>query len=322
MIPTRYRYGGFTLHSPFALPGLKSLAEPEWVNFPESECIDIVVTNDVWADRRLEFESAGRFGLKLFRTAESYLFSLKGGAEFRVDREGSKISCRLGAGGWDGNSAEGFVRRILPHIMQLRGRQVLHAAVLGTPQGAVLICGVSGAGKSTLAALLNDRLGWELMADDVAILEGTKPHPRVFRSSHTISLWDNARNQLGVAFKREDLLEIYRSKFRCEPESTSSTDSLPVAFWYFLGGSKDDSQITIEAEEIDKMMRVGRMSEHAIAANRFDPDGRRIRLAGLIRLADSVSMRTLHYPRRFGFLDQVAAFVESDVAATMEMKRS
>ena len=49
-------------------------------------------------------------------------------------------------------------------------RTVLHAAVVGGPLGAVVLCGESHSGKSTLAAAAAQR-GWRHLSDDLALID-------------------------------------------------------------------------------------------------------------------------------------------------------
>lgn len=62
------------------------------------------------------------------------------------------------------------------------GYLVMHAAVLARPEGAVMLPGFPGAGKSTLCASLALLQGWQLLSDELAILDPASdrllPHPR------------------------------------------------------------------------------------------------------------------------------------------------
>jgi hypothetical protein len=58
-----------------------------------------------------------------------------------------------------------FERSVLPLVLHLQGREVLHASAVLSPRGAVAFCGDSGVGKSTLACALGRR-GWPTLCDD------------------------------------------------------------------------------------------------------------------------------------------------------------
>ena len=78
------------------------------------------------------------------------------------------------------------LRTIFHWCMELRGKQLIHAAAVGTEDGAVLITGRSGVGKSTtsLAAL---RAGLYYLGDDYVVV-GLEPEPTVYSLYSTAKL--------------------------------------------------------------------------------------------------------------------------------------
>lgn len=77
------------------------------------------------------------------------------------------------------------LRTILHRWMRTRGRQLVHAAAVGTSAGGVLLAGKGGSGKSTTAlACVNDGFGY--VSDDYCLL-AADPSPRCF------SLYNSAK---------------------------------------------------------------------------------------------------------------------------------
>ncbi len=78
------------------------------------------------------------------------------------------------------------LRTLFHWWMEMNGRQLLHAAAVGTRNGAVLITGQGGVGKSTtaLAALAH---GMNYVADDYLIV-GLDPEPKVYSLYSTAKL--------------------------------------------------------------------------------------------------------------------------------------
>ena len=70
------------------------------------------------------------------------------------------------------------LRSLFHWWMEMNGKQLLHAAAVGTPQGAVLITGKGGVGKST-TALSAIRRGLRYAGDDY-VIAGLKPEPAVY----------------------------------------------------------------------------------------------------------------------------------------------
>jgi hypothetical protein len=66
---------------------------------------------------------------------------------------------------------------LIGHLLRGQGLGTIHASAVRHGAWALLACGVSGSGKSSLAALLADRNGWELLADDRVLVLSGKPAP-------------------------------------------------------------------------------------------------------------------------------------------------
>lgn len=90
------------------------------------------------------------------------------------------------------------LRTLFHWWMEKNGRQLLHAASVGTAEGAVLITGKGGVGKSTTAlSCLNEGLYY--MADDY-VITGLEPYPRVYSLYSTAKLnADHVHNFPGFA---------------------------------------------------------------------------------------------------------------------------
>jgi hypothetical protein len=71
------------------------------------------------------------------------------------------------------------LRTLLHWSMEANGRQLVHAAAVGTDEGALLITGRGGVGKST-TALACLEAGMQFLGDDYVVV-GLDPQPRVYR---------------------------------------------------------------------------------------------------------------------------------------------
>ena len=78
------------------------------------------------------------------------------------------------------------LRTLLHWWMEKNGKQLIHAAAVGTEDGALLITGASGVGKST-TALSCLRRGFYYLADDYLIV-GLDPVPMVYTLYSTAKL--------------------------------------------------------------------------------------------------------------------------------------
>ena len=78
------------------------------------------------------------------------------------------------------------LRTLLHWWMEKNGKQLIHAAAVGTDDGALLITGASGVGKST-TALSCLRRGFYYLADDYLVV-GLDPEPQVYTLYSTAKL--------------------------------------------------------------------------------------------------------------------------------------
>lgn len=83
---------------------------------------------------------------------------------------------------------------VLGCLLRLRGGVVLHACVVDTGDGAVVLTGPKGAGKSTLAAAL----GLPVLSDDLAPIAWRDGRPWVEPGYPRLRLWDDTRAVLAA----------------------------------------------------------------------------------------------------------------------------
>jgi hypothetical protein len=119
------------------------------------------------------------------------------------------------------------LRTLLSWVMQRFDRQLLHAAVVGTDHGGVVITGVGGAGKST-AALLCLEAGLTYLGDDYVVIALT-PTPTAYSVYCTAKLNDdqaaNFPRLLPLAEPKTGLrahLEPEKTVFRLYPAKADS----------------------------------------------------------------------------------------------------
>lgn len=120
----------------------------------------------VWRDHR------GVIGALSHMTGREHWLHVLGIASFKLELEADAVIAISHRGAKPEAVADEFQRTVWPTMLQLRGREVLHASAVHTPQGVVAFCALSETGKSTLAYALNRR-NYPLFADDAVVLELT-----------------------------------------------------------------------------------------------------------------------------------------------------
>lgn len=170
------------------------------------------------------------------KTANGYLLRYHGLADFEVDRAGRELVCQSRSDDVSDLTLRALlVDHVLPLILTLRGKCVLHASAVATERGACAFAGDSGIGKSTLATSLS-LAGFAVLTDDFLILErretviASPSHPHVkLREDSLGALLPGATNAAPVAdytTKRRLRLDL--------PKWGSAIQSHPLSRIFFL----------------------------------------------------------------------------------------
>ncbi len=95
-----------------------------------------------------------------------------------------------------------LIGTILGSIIRLMGHLSLHASVVSDGSNALAMVARGGVGKSTMAAsLLQCNESFSLIADDVAVVDLTKSHPRAQPGYPALRLHEDAFNSLNISDK-------------------------------------------------------------------------------------------------------------------------
>ncbi len=304
------------VRSPFPLPGLSFGSRRCDVGQASLDTIDVrLASSSAPSSRSFRFRWPGRYGLELYEAGNEWVFTTASGAEFTVDYGGRTVACHFDASSWLGVASEAFIRRVLPRIVQLRARTVLHAAALDTGAGVVLLCGDSGAGKSTLAASLNQQLGWDILSDDMAVLEERSEAFQVHPAGNAVSLWADSQAALAGGFQQVEPLAVHDGKFRCQPPPSSRSTGQPLQAIYHLAAPEPDRDPAVRVTGLSPMQRLALLARQTIRFNPADRLAEARTFQGLGRLDRRVQVRALHYPRSYAALSQVAGLLSAQHAS-------
>ncbi len=187
---------------------------------------------------------------------------------------------------------------VLPKFVACDGNLVLHASMVATSKGAIGFLGASGQGKSTLSASLERHGSW-LVSDDAIQVQ--------FDGQE----WHGLNLSTGLRL-RPDSFEQLRTKFHELPPSRQFLGKHHVA----IASARESARLValFQLAEPAKDISIEAISSKdaciAILSNSFclDPDDRdetaqRFTMAG--KLAQSLPMFDLHYPRDFERLPEV-----------------
>lgn len=301
-----YRVGGLAIDSDIPLPAAIRLAggkpdcalrldarrssrsRPEWVPYWRSP--DGVVS------------------LSIARRGSEYLLRFRDMAEFRFIGDTPHVYARPARHLSLEPLAWLFLEQVVPLALTARGRHVLHASAVMTPDGAIAFLGPASHGKSTLAAsLVAD--GCALISDDWLLLTDEERELQAAAGSPAHKL-------------RADSLEAVSSKNAVawvsmhddgdKARLASGRDGWPAAFGrvplhrvYVLARSDTAEDLLVEERPLSVREAFVELVRHSV---RFDVDGRQRAERDADRFAALARLPVFHrltFPRRWDLLPVV-----------------
>lgn len=225
----RYRVCGLHIGSTVPFPELR--AEPSSRSeYPPDVEFKMGGDLSLWGRGNIVMtweEPAGTPWLTCTKTNDGYRFHFPDLADFLVDRLGQHVSCIAQSHTAPETIRHLFLDQVIPQLLNLRGREALHASAVQTEMGACAFIGQSGQGKSTLAAAFHV-VGYPVLCDDCLLLKDDPDHVLVEPAYPGLRLWDDSR---GVFFgNSQSTLPVseYTSKRRI-----STPESGTEGFGYF-----------------------------------------------------------------------------------------
>ena len=259
----------------------------------------------------------GKTWLRYGTTAEGYVLSFADIADFVVDSSGSQIAC------CNANSDHSLetirhllIDQVLPLVVNLRGREALHATAVATPKGVCAFTGPAGSGKSTLAAsfVLS---GYPLVCDDcLALAKG--PVIMALPGYPGLRLWDDSVRALGANSRNLKPVAGYTTKSRWQDRSRRAdfcSTTRRLARVYLLKRSRSSKRLgQIVIRELafgDALMGLIK------AAYRLDITDRAMltrQFHFLSRVAARVPVKRLIVPNEFSALSDVREAILHDLS--------
>ena len=318
----RYRVYGLTLSSDAPVHELVPLAEAE----SEAQS-DVRVC--FCSGRKRSFTPshwfmswtlpAGKLWLQCAKDGCGYLLRFPEIADFFVDPEGREISCAPEPETPMETLRHLLLDQVLPLVLNLKGREALHATAILTPLGVCAFTGPTGAGKSTLAASFL-RAGYPVLSDDCLVLEEDDGHILAIPAYPGLRLWEDTLDALGENFSLSQPVAHYTSKKRLvldSPLNDFPKRSYPLVRIYSLVRSDvNEGNISHSSTIIERLsLRVGFM-ELIQTVFRLDINDRSMlvrQFRFLERIVSRVPVRRLHVPNAFSSLPAVREAIIADL---------
>jgi hypothetical protein len=272
--------------------------EPEWFN--------------------IGFDDRGQRWFRCGRTANGFVLRYEGLADFVVEPNGRAITCARAAPRLSLLSLRHLLLdQVFPRVLNLIGRESIHATAVVTASGACAFMGEAGTGKSTLAASFQAE-GYRSIADDCLVLEERGGTIVATPGYPGVRLWEDSLSALGA--KRAAIMPVaeYTSKARLLGAATTSrfaAQPCPLARIYLLVRDSKGSTATPRIEELTPAVVFPQLVSASFPLDIADQQmlTRHFRL--FTRVAADVPARRLYMPNDLTALPAVRQVILQDLAA-------
>ena len=253
------------------------------------------------------------------RCAGGYLLRFPDLADFSVDVDGREIVCVAEPETSPDTLRHLLLDQVLPLVLNLQGREVLHATAVLTPRGVCAFTGPTGTGKSTLAASFLFA-GYPVLSDDCLVLEENRELILATPAYPGLRLWEDALEVLCEDTGHSFPVAHYTSKRRLTPVGHLGdfpTGPHPVARIYCLGRPAESEEGDDLADPFIEHLscREGFM-ELVVHIFRLDITDRRMlirQFSFLERVVSRVPVRRFHLPNAFSSLPTAREAILADL---------
>ena len=179
-----WRFADLAVASDVPFPGLPAADGPAAIDVRRAQ-----IARDGWSPVQTWTGEAGEDWATIERGAGGYRVRFAD-LTAAIAADGTTIAYEPNPGASEAALVHLLLHQVLPLAVSRRGRMVVHACAVDTPEGAVAFVGGSGAGKSTLAAACCAR-GALLIADDALVVEFTAEAADAWPTADGLRLWDD-----------------------------------------------------------------------------------------------------------------------------------
>jgi hypothetical protein len=201
------------------------LPELAYANGKEPECAfrlipvqEPALASGHWFHQWRRRLPTGEIWLSCARRGADYLLRFPALADFLVSADGKDIRCYPVPDTPVETIRHLVLDQVIPLVLSLRGRLLLHASAVVTPKGAIAFLGATGQGKSTLTGSFVKH-GFSLLTDDGLLLKEEEGQLFGIPSYPGLRLWPDVISSL---FGQEPVLSQvahYTEKRRLRPDN-------------------------------------------------------------------------------------------------------
>ncbi len=234
-----------------------------------------------------------------------------------VSRDGRHVICGP-LGDVDRRAVEAnLMNFVLSAALTLRGEEPLHSTVVDIEGRAVSLLGLSGAGKSTLAAFLIS-CGADLVTDDMLRVTFAGGSMLAYPGPYRLKLFEEPGKRLLPHAVVNGYFNELSGKLMLQPRAAAAAHRppVPLAALFHLGLPDDQGPAgMIQIQQMLGLNLAKAVLSSAMDTRYCEPARLARQMAFAARVADTLPIYSLRYPRRFDVLDEVATTIRRTIAS-------
>lgn len=310
-----YRLYGLTIASDDLLPGVTSAVHGE-VDV-RVRCVSSSKPSPSFSNWFMHWHlPRGELWLSFAKMDGNYLLRFNELADFLIKDNGNEIICMPSVKTPSETINHLLLDQVIPLVINLRGGEALHASAVLLPQGVVAFAGPAGSGKSTLAGGFLV-FGYRHVSDDCLTLLEKNQDVYAIPAYPGLRLWDDALSHLFGDNGTHESVAHYTDKRRFNLEkrlAAHCTEPKPLRRLYVIADlSELEGKTDIVIERLSSRDSFMALVRCAFRLDITDNNMLRRQFHFLERVASTVSVRRLVYPRDFRLLPTVREAILKDL---------
>jgi len=256
----------------------------------------------------------GKLWLSLARMNGDYLLRFNELADFFIGGGGREIAYLSKPGTPQETINHLLLDQVIPLVINLKGFEALHVSAILTSRGVVAFAGLTGWGKSTLAGSFLSK-GYPLLSDDCLVLLEKGDHIYAVPAYPRLRLWGDALSCLLTKDGSRKPVAHYTQKCRVDIENNIfSTKPQPLKRIYMIADpSEAKGRFDIKIERLFPQESFMTLVQCAFRLDITDRNMLIRQFHFLKRVASTVSVRRLIFPRDFNLLPAVREAIINDL---------
>lgn len=197
-----------------------------------------------------------------------------------------------------------YYRSVLPMMLQVAGKEALHASGIQTAGGTIAFCAISESGKSTIAYGLNRR-GYRLWADDAVVFEISDSVVSTISLPFRIRLRPASAQYFG--HHQTDADSPTKDDFVSQVE----VKPIPLAAVCLL--ERGDSPDVVEIQRLSPIRAFPAVLSHAYCFSLNDVERKRRMMCAYLALVREVPVCTVRFSNGIERLPQLLDRIEREI---------